>query len=76
MAGCTLDHCQLGGAKWPSAVLRQARGSNVASWQQKSANRRFGMWNTPPKLWALEKVTPALNRASFWGPPAVSFRGV
>ena len=37
MAGCTLDHCQLGGAKWPSAVLRQARGSNVASWQQKSA---------------------------------------
>ena len=50
MAGCTLDHCQLGGVKWPSAVLRQARGSNVASWhQQKSANRIFGMWNTPPK---------------------------
>ena len=35
MANCTFDHCQLNGVKWPSAVLRQARGSNVASWQSK-----------------------------------------
>ena len=35
MANCTFDHCQLNGVKWPFAVLRQARGSNVASWQSK-----------------------------------------
>ena len=41
MANCTFDHCQLNGVKWPSAVLRQARGSNVASWQQKMVLRRW-----------------------------------
>ena len=44
MANCTFDHCQLNGAKWPFAVLRQARGSNVASWQQKKVLWRC-FWN-------------------------------